>query len=143
MAVELSLQLSGNPLNVAPGSLALWALTVSAANEPCLVLRRDGLVAAVSPGCANLFAIDPARAVNLHFVGEVVELLDFGRVPARLPEWEVEKIPPLLAVSSRGLTRGLLRVRGEKGPTTVDAISVPLRDGADVVGSLSFFATVQ
>ena len=143
MAVELSLQLSGNPLSVAPGSLALWALTVSAANEPCLVLGRDGLVVAVSPGCGSLFAIDPAGAVDLHFVDEVVELLDFGTVPARLPEWEVEKIPPLLAVTSRGLTRGLLRVRGERGPTTVDAISVPLREGADVVGSLTFFAPVR
>jgi hypothetical protein len=143
VAVELSLQLSGNPPHVEQGSLALWAVTARGAHEPCLVLRRDGTVAAVSPGCAELLAIDAARAVDLRFVDEVVELLDFGAVPQRLPEWEVEKIPPLLAVSSRGLTRGLVRVRGERGATTVDAISVPLRDGDEVVGSLSFFAPVR
>jgi hypothetical protein len=143
VAVELSLQLSGNAPHAPHGSFAQWALTASAAQEPCLVLRRDGTVAAVSPGCAELLAIDAVRAVDQRFVGEVVELLDFSAVPGRLPDWEVEKIPPLLAQTSQCLTRGLVRVRGERGPTTVDAISVPLRDGANVVGSLSFFAPVR
>jgi hypothetical protein len=29
------------------------------------------------------------------------------------------------------------------GPSTVDAISVPLRDGTDLVGSLTFFSLVS
>jgi hypothetical protein len=73
----------------------------------------------------------------------VLRLLDFNRVSGELPGWEVDKIPPLLALTTGGLARGLIRVPGIAGGiSTVDAISVPLRDGADVVGSLTFFALV-
>jgi hypothetical protein len=52
-------------------------------------------------------------------------------------------IPPLLAVTSGRLARGLLRVqRPGQLPGTVDAIATPLRDGDTVVGSLTFFAEV-
>ena len=60
----------------------------------------------------------------------MLRLLDFNTVSGELPGWEVDKIPPLLAITTGGLARGLLRVPGTgRRCQTVDAISVPLRDG--------------
>lgn len=126
------------------GSLDLWAFVVEVADEPCVLLNDDGVVVAVSPGCGELFSIDTGAAVGQHLVGDVLRLLDFNTVSGKLPGWEADKIPPLLAVKSQGLARGLLRVHGDDGaPATVDAVSVPLRDDGAVVGSLTFFAPVR
>jgi len=55
-----------------------------------------------------------------------------------------DKIPPLLAIASGGLARGLLRVRDEAGASrTVDAVSSALCDGSSVVGSITYFAPVN
>lgn len=125
------------------GSLSLWAFTVEAAREACVVLDRNGVVVAASPGCAGLLHIEPAAAVGHRLVDGVLRLLDFNPVSGELPVWEVDKIPPMLAIKSGGLARGLLRLPGLHGaPMTVDAISVPLRDATAVVGSLTFFAPV-
>lgn len=125
------------------GSLPLWAYAVGLAREPCLLLDAKGLIVAVSPGCAALLGIDAAEALNRPLVDGVLRFLDFNAVSGDLPNWDVNKIPPLLAIASQGLARGLLRVSGVDGTTsTVDAISAPLRDGDDVVGSLTFLASV-
>lgn len=123
-------------------SLDLWGHTAQQAQEPCLVLDVNAVVVAASPGCGELFAFTATDAVGRRLI-DVLRLLDFNAVAGKLPEWEVDKIPPLLAISTAVLARGLLRVRGADGPAvTVDAISVPLRDGVRVVGSLTFFAPV-
>jgi hypothetical protein len=123
--------------------LGLWSFTAEVAQEPCLVLDRSGIVVAASPGCATLLAIDPVTAVGHRLAGGVLRLFDFNPVSAELTAWEVEKIPPLLAITSGGLTRGLMRIPGLDGSlTTVDAVSVPLREVEGVVGSLTFFASV-
>jgi hypothetical protein len=125
------------------GSLDLWSYAVSVANEPCLLIDKDGVVVAASPGSGQLFDIDARDAVGRRLVDGVLRLLDFNVVSGQLPGWEVDKIPPLLATTTGGLARGLMRVRGPAGASnTVDAISVPLRDGDAVVGSLTFFALV-
>ncbi len=125
------------------GSLDLWSYAVSVANEPCLLVDVAGVVVAASPGCGHLFDINARDAVGRRLVDGVLRLLDFNVVSGELPGWEVDKIPPLLATKTGGLARGLLRVPGPDGaPSTVDAISVPLRDGDGVVGSLTFFALV-
>jgi hypothetical protein len=125
------------------GSLQLWAFAVGLADEPCLLLDAKGLVVAVSPGGAALLAIDAAAAVNRPLVDGVLRFRDFNAVSGDLPGWDVNKIPPLLAIASQGLARGLLRVSGYDGTTTtVDAISTPLRQGDEVVGSLTFLAPV-
>lgn len=133
---------SGSPAYLG-GSLSLWTSTVAYASEPCLVLDCGGNIAAASPGCAELLSIDPAAAVGRRLVSEVLRLLDFSPVPGPLPDWEAERIPSLLAINSGALARSLLRFAGPDGtPTTVDAVSVPLRDDDEVVGSLTFFAPV-
>jgi PAS domain-containing protein len=125
------------------GSLDLWSYAVNVANEPCLLIDKEGVVLAASPGCGRLFNIDAREAVGRRLVDGVLHLLDFNIVSGELPGWEVDKIPPRLATTTGGLARGLMRVRGPGGaPNTVDAISVPLRDADTVVGSLTFFALV-
>jgi len=141
--VELSIPdpgLTGRPRF--DSSLDLWGHTVRQAQEPCLVLDVSATVVAASPGCGELFAFTATDAVGRRLV-DVLRLLDFHAVAGNLPKGEVDKIPPLLAISTAGLARGLLRVRGVDGSAdTVDAISVPLRDGSKIVGSLTFFAQV-
>jgi hypothetical protein len=142
--VELSLsELIGAAPRAAAGSIEMWAGVVAPAREPCLLLDHTGRVVAASAGCAELFAIDAARVVSRHLVGEVLALLDFNLTAGELPLREVDKIPPLLAISSGGLARGLVRVRLPAGAITVDVVSAPLRDaGGEILGSISFFALV-
>ncbi len=127
------------------GSLDLWAPTVSVAGEACMLLDASGVVVAASPGCLPMLGVHPRDALRRAFVGGVLQLLDFGPIVSDLPAWEVDKIPPQLAARTGGLSRGLVRFAAPGGPRTVDAISVPLRDGGDgpVVGSLTFFALVR
>jgi hypothetical protein len=126
------------------GSLGLWAPSVTEAREPCVLLDARFRVAAMSPGCATMLGVDRQLSVGSSLVDEVLRLLDFNAVSGELRGREVEMIPPLLAITSGGLARGLVRVlclRG--GISTLDAVSAPLRDDHGVVGSLTFFALVS
>ncbi len=125
-------------------TLECWSFAVATADEPCLLMDGSGLVVSASPGCRTLFGIEPRAAVGRHLVGDVLRLLDFTAASGELPDWEIDKVPPVLAYTSGGLARGLLRIAGPGGATsTVDAISTPMRDGDAVVGSLTFFAAVR
>jgi PAS domain-containing protein len=123
--------------------LELWALTVSAAVEPCLVIDAGGLVVAASPGYGELFSVPDVAILPGHHLADVLELRDFNRSSGRLPAGEIDKIPPLLAITSRGLARGLLRVLSASKTSLVDAISVPLGGPDAVSGSLTFFSKVK
>jgi hypothetical protein len=138
--VELSLMELPEPRT--GGSLARWAAVVSAAAEPCALLDRTGVVVALSPGCAAMFAVDARAAVGQPLVDGVLRLLDFNRVSGELTGRDAETVPPLLAMRG-GLARGLVRVGGSRGAVvTADAVSTPVRDAEAVVGSLTFFAPV-
>jgi hypothetical protein len=145
VAVELSFELSGPTPNERglQRSLAMWAHTASMAGEACVVIDQAGCVFAASPGCADLFEIDIDDAAGRVLAGEVLDLRDFSAAQRVLPDWEIKKTPPLLAISSAGLARGLLRVRVGPATKTVDAISVPLNDSGSIVGSLTFFVPVN
>jgi hypothetical protein len=149
--VELSLTESNQPAHMI-GSVALddplsrWALAVSEATEACVLLNSNGVVVAASPACSSYFVVDPAEAIGKRLVDGVIRPIDFTATPDDLPEWEVEKIPPLLALTSGALARGLMRVPGEVGQQcsgancTLDAIATPIRDATDgIAGSLTFF----
>jgi hypothetical protein len=119
--------------------LRRWALAVSLAMESCVLLNNAGVVIAASPACRPFFVVDPADAIGERLVDGVLHLIDFTAAPGELPEREVEKIPPLLALSAGSLARGLLRVPGPGGTTyTLDAVATPVRDESGVVGSLTF-----
>lgn len=127
------------------GSVELWATTVAAAAEPCLLIDADAAIVAVSEsGCRLLGLGTPAEATGRSLLDGVLRLVDFTQARSELTETEIEKIPPLLALSSGRLARGLLRVGcgGAGEAATVDAIATPLSDEGMVTGSLTFFCQV-
>jgi hypothetical protein len=131
------------------GSLRQWSSAVAEANEPCLVLDADAVIVAASASCAELLGLgqpggDPAAAHGRKLRDAVYPMVDFTAARAELDENETHMIPPLLAISSGRMARGLIRVAcPETGyVSTLDAIATPLVDGPDIVGSLTFFARV-
>jgi hypothetical protein len=123
-----------------------WTSTVATAVEPCLVIDVAARILAVSRSCSELLGLGlPSDVVNQPLVGGVLRLIDFTAGGGELDEPETEKIPPLLAIRSQRLARGLMRVQtgGLDGPLTVDAIATPLLDGDQVVASLTFFSAVR
>jgi hypothetical protein len=125
------------------GSLQRWSGVLREAAEPSLVIDARETIIGVSLSCCELLGLgDPTAAVGKSLLDEV-RLIDFTANQGELSEPEMANIPPLLAITSGRLARGLLRVlRLGQAPSTVDAISTPLRDGDEVVGSLTFFAEV-
>jgi len=122
-----------------------WRATVSSALEPCLVIDLEGTITAVSLSCAELLGLGkPAEAVGRD-LGGALHLIDFTAGASVLEDPEAEKIPPLLAVRSERLARGLMRVlpSPDDVPLTVDAIATPLLDGDRVIGSMTFFSPVR
>jgi hypothetical protein len=150
--VELSLSEAFVPqaIDTSPGqesdSFIRWSVTVSRAAEPCLLIDLQTTIGAISYSCCTLLGLStPADVVGHPLLGGELRLLDFTAARSELTGQEADKIPPLLALSSGRLARGLLRVHsGAAGSTdaTVDAIATPLLVGGVVAGSLTFFSEV-
>jgi hypothetical protein len=145
--VELSLsEVFGEaPAEQESDNVGQWSGTVSRAAEPCLLIDADTCVVAISSsGCDLLCLGAPEDVIGLPLLEGGLRLVDFTASPSELTEQETDKIPPLLALHSGRLARGLLRVRrpGTDAGTTVDAISTPVLTGASVAGSLTFFSVV-
>ncbi len=154
--VELSLsdeRARGGQPDKASSTVRRWAEVVSGAEEPCVVLDADGVIVSCSPaGLALLGGADAGSGANAGsgadsgevWIGrgllDVLHLVDLTADSAPLAAWESERVPPLLALSSGGLARGVMRFRLRDVTRTVDAVSTPLRDGAAVAGSLTFLA---
>jgi len=124
-----------------------WVLAVTAATEPCLVIDGDGAstILAISQSAGDLLQLGKAAdAVGRPLLGGI-RLIDFTAGGGQLEEPEVEKIPPLLAIKSGRLARGLMRVQTAPGDPhiTVDAITTPLVEGDRVMASLTFFSAVR
>ncbi|MGK5679837.1 PAS domain-containing protein [Actinoplanes sp. URMC 104] len=126
-------------------SLERWTALVAAAPEPCLVIDATTAIIAVSASCAELLGLGKPPEVLGKPLGAVLHLIDFTAGGGELEESDAEKIPPLLALRSERLARGLLRVVPAPGetPLTVDAIATPLLDNERVAGSLTFFSAVR
>ena len=158
MAQQIELSISGGAfvpqartpvesefLSSAESNVERWASVVLAATEPCLIINTEYKIAAVSPSCSELLGLDkPAEALGQKLIGAIL-LIDFTANAGALEEPEAGNIPPLLAVRSERLARGLMRVVPEPGqpPLTIDAIATPLVDGVTVLGSLTFFQPVR
>ncbi|NMO54470.1 hypothetical protein HH310_25205 [Actinoplanes sp. TBRC 11911] len=122
-----------------------WTATVAAATEPCMIIDTSTAILAVSVSAGELLGLGkPPEAIGQP-LGAVLRLLDFTAGAGALEESDAEKIPPLLAIRSERLARGLLRVVPGPGetPLTVDAIATPLLEGERVAGSLTFFSAVR
>lgn len=144
---EAFLPEAGTCLEAEPGgSIHCWSQTVAAAAEACLVIDADMTIAAVSASCCKLLGLGtPAGVLGRSLLDGVLRLVDFTAARGELAETEIDKIPPLLALSSGRLARGLLRVEARSGPetdATVDAIATPLWGNGQIAGSLTFFSAV-
>jgi hypothetical protein len=126
---------------LAESSLDRWVRAVAGAAEPCLVIDKHEVIRAMSGSFVAELGL-PASPVGSQLV-HVLDLLDFSADAGDLGEGEVVKIPPLLALHSGGLARGLVRLRCAEGQCTFDAVSTPLGEGCVVTGSLTFFTTVR
>jgi hypothetical protein len=122
-----------------------WTSTVADAAEPCLVIDTTTKILALSASCSELFGLGKPIEVVGQPLGTAIRLIDFTAIAAELDESDAEKIPPLLAIRSERLARGLLRVAPIPGepPLTVDAITTPLLHNDRVAGSLTFFSPVR
>jgi hypothetical protein len=122
-----------------------WTATVATAAEPCLVIDASATILAISVSCCELFGLGKPVDTIGHPLMATLRLIDFTAGAAELDESDVDKIPPLLAIRSERLARGLLRVVPSPGepPLTVDAITTPLQHADGVAGSLTFFSPVR
>jgi hypothetical protein len=134
----------GTPPEPESDSFTRWSVTVSKAAEPCLLIDLGTTIAAISTSCCELLGLgSPTDVVGRKLLDGGLRLLDFTAARAELTEQETDKIPPLLALSSGRLTRGLLRVqacRAGEPPATVDAIATPILASGVVAGSLTFLS---
>lgn len=151
--VELSLSEvfapASRPATLPPSeSLTRWGVVVSEAVESCLLIDSKATVVAISKAACALLGLGvPADVIGLPLLNGGIRLLDFTAARAELTEQEIDKIPPLLALSSGRLARGLLRVRpvrADNSDITIDAISTPILApaGGEVDGSLTFLSPV-
>jgi len=123
-----------------------WTTTVATAPEPCLVIDVTTTILALSSSCSELLGLGKAaEAVGQPLLGGVLRLIDFTAGGSELADLEIEQIPPLLAIRSARLARGLMRVQPEAGgqALTVDAIATPLTQDDQVVASLTFFSAIR
>lgn len=145
--VELSLSEAAgappDPGGTPGGSLGRWSAAAAEAEEACLVLDADGGIVAASAACHALLGLgEPGSVLGRYLLDGVLQLVDFTAARRLLPEADVDAIPPLLALTSGRLARGIMRVHDGSYDVTVDGIAVPLRDGDQVVGSLTFFSAI-
>lgn len=121
-------------------ALRPWISVVAAATDPCLVLNRSGQVSACSPAAVALLGLpEPTAMAGRALLDGLLHLVDFTATGHRLADWELTRLPPLAALATGALARGLLRLRHGRTTRTVDAVATPLRHGAEVIGSLTFF----
>lgn len=121
--------------------LGHWVRAVAGAVEPCLVIDAAGVIVAMSPSCVELLSLT-GSPVGAALRNGPLRLVDFSADGGKLNETEMGKVPPILAVSSGRLARGLIRVRGGDAMVTLDAIATPIGLTDAVAGSLTFFSPV-
>jgi PAS domain-containing protein len=141
--VEFSISDPHQPRAAAESDSTLdrWGATVDGAAEPCLVIDTQVTVVAISAAFEEMLGLGEDESPVSRPLDAVLQLLDFGDGNA-LEQLEVARMPPLLALSSGRLARGLVRIRCASGPCTFDAIATPLTEDGKVVGSLTFFSAI-
>ncbi|MEV0651277.1 hypothetical protein AB0I28_39090 [Phytomonospora sp. NPDC050363] len=138
--VELTLSGDDESVEADGAVLERWANAVRGAGDPCLLLDARGLIEATSPEGRNLLGLpEGIDKAGRGLIDGLVRLVDFTVQQGSLADWELERIPPLQALSSGALARGLLRIAVHQTVYTLDAVSTPLRSGDHLCGSLTFF----
>lgn len=139
--VELSLSEpnGANTGNQLGSCLQRWASAVRAAEEYCFILDHEGIIVAISDPFESL--LGPERPALGRDLLDCVRLVDFAD-GGPIADGEIGKIPPVLAMTTGRLARGLLRVDTADGGCTLDAVAAPLVEGDETVGSLTFFSRI-
>jgi PAS domain-containing protein len=141
--VPQHVEFSISDLPAAVPSLERWGATVDGALEACLVIDAEQVVVAMSESFEEMLGLDESPVSRpLLQDGGVLQLLDFADGKA-LEQTEVARMPPVLALTSGRLARGLIRIRCAPGPRTFDAIATPLIEDGKTVGSLTFFSLIN
>jgi hypothetical protein len=140
--VEFSVSESpvARPRKPVESSLERWAASVAVADEPAVVIDARETIVAISGALQDQLGLSTA-AIGRDVL-DMLALLDFADGGV-LAEGEAVKIPPLLALHSGGLARGLVRVRRPGGCVMFDAVAAPLTESGQVIGSITFFSTVR
>jgi hypothetical protein len=127
-----------------PSEVALaWARLAAGSADLVIALDAGGRVLAMSP-CAAQLIVGPGgdRVIGRHLL-DVLDLVDFNPTPGDASMY-ADRIPPLLAIASNALSRGLLRVRTGGRTVTLDAVAAPLHDAAgSLVGTVCFLASLS
>ena len=119
------------------GPIGVWHAAVQSSEEACLLLDGDTRVVAASEAVGAVLGTTAASAVGAKFV-DLVTAVDFTSGAA--PDLELERsVPPLRALTTGGMARGLLRLRSSAGLVTYDVVAVPLSGQS---GALAFFLAV-
>jgi hypothetical protein len=121
--------------------LGHWVRAVSGAVEPCLVIDDRAVIIAMSQSCVAMFGLTKSP-IGASLREGPLRLIDFSADGSKLSDHEVGKVPPILAVTSGRLARGLIRVRCNGSVSTLDAIATPIGPAETVAGSLTFFSPV-
>ncbi len=124
-------------LDARPDSgLSRWVEQVRASAEACLAVDAAGRVVAMSPSCGELLELQPDGCVGALLL-DLVYMVDFTQTGLPLVDAE-RSTPPLRALRSQRLARGLVRLRLPlAGPATFDVVGVPLESGTGALGFLT------
>jgi hypothetical protein len=139
--VELSITDLGPVVPPPPDPLGHWVRAVAGAVEPCLVVDKRAVIIAMSDPCVAILGL-PGSPVGASLRQGPLRLIDFSAGGDKLSDNEVNKVPPLLAVGSGRLARGLIRVRCDGYVVTLDAVATPIGPPDAVAGSLTFVSPV-
>jgi len=139
--VELSITDLGPVVPPPPDPLRHWVRAVAGAVEPCLVIDKRAVIVAMSEQCVGMLGLT-CSPVGASLREGPLKLIDFSAAGDKLSDNEVGKVPPILAVTSGRLARGLIRVRCGGTVHTLDAIATPVGPPNAVAGSLTFFSPV-
>jgi PAS domain-containing protein len=124
-------------------SVDRWSDAVDGAHEACLVIDAHAVISAASPAACGLLGFTgPGAAIGECLYDGVLPLVDFTATARPIPVDEVGRIPPLQPLTSRRLARGLIRLRIDGEVVTVDAVSTPLWERDQVIGTLTFLCQV-
>jgi len=139
--VELSITDLGPVVPPPPDPLSHWVRAVVGAVEPCLVIDKRAVIIAMSQLCVAMLGL-VGSPVGASLREGPLKLIDFGPDGHKLTDNEVGKVPPILAVTSGRLARGLIRIRCDGAVYTLDAVATPIGPPDSVAGSLTFFSPV-
>lgn len=129
--VARTLHLDGSPL------LDAWTARVREAAEAMLLVDAGGRLVAMSPAAGEVLGLDPGTAVGAMLL-DLVEVVDFTAAAVPVPDPDIQ-LPPLRAVVTGRLNRGLVRLRSGPVLRSYDVVGIPLASSA---GAVAFLAAV-